>query len=132
MANKPIAGEAFAFTISLLSQTNGEILTNPTLATGDVKISTDGGALTNLATLPAVTPAGSGIVEVNLTSAEVGSEHFTVAFIDAAGAEWKTVYYHEVISAAQGGGGGGTTGFLDGHITMVVDSSSVIEMEVVE
>lgn len=107
MANKPIAGEAFAFTLSLLSQATGEILANPTLATGDVKVSTDGGALTNLATLPAVTPASSGIVEVNLTSSEVGTGHFTVAFVDAAGAEWKTIYYHEVISAAQSGGGSG-------------------------
>jgi|DEB0MinimDraft_10_1074344.scaffolds.fasta_scaffold162702_1 hypothetical protein len=132
MANKPIAGEAFAFTISLLSQTNGEILANPTLATGDVKVSTDGGALANLATLPAVTPAGSGIVEVNLTSAEVGSEHFTVAFIDAAGAEWKTIYYHEVISAAQGGGGSGSTSYVDGPIIGVVPDDATVLGTIIE
>lgn len=131
MANKPISGEAFTFTISLLSQSTGQILSSPTLATGDVKVSTDGGALTNLATLPAVTPASSGIVEVNLTSAEVGNDHFTVAFVDAAGAEWKTTYYHEVISAAQGGGAGAVA-YMDGPIVMTVDPESIIEMKVEE
>jgi len=43
----PISGSAYTFTVSLLSQTDGSIVANPTLATGDVKISTDGGAFTN-------------------------------------------------------------------------------------
>lgn len=131
MANRPIAGESHTFTLSLLSRADGQVLLNPTIESADVLISTDGGTLNVLNTLPAVTPASSGIVEVNLTAAEVGNDHFTVIFSDFSGAEWKTIYYHEVVSAAQGGGGG-STGFLDGHITMVVDSSSVIEMEVAE
>ena len=109
MPNVPVAGEGFTFTLSLLSQATGDILTNPTIATGDFKVSTDGGALANLATLPAVTPASSGIVEINLTSDEVGTAHFSVVAIDAAGAEWKTTYYHEVISDPAGGGGSGGT-----------------------
>lgn len=96
----PIAGSAYTFTLSLLSQTDGTIVANPTLATGDVQISTDGGAFANLSTLPTVTPASGGTVEVNLTSGEVGNDHFTVAFTDQAGAEWKTTYYHETVEAA--------------------------------
>jgi len=68
------------------------------LATGDVQISTDGGAFTNLGTLPTVTPAAGGTVEVNLTSGEVGNDHFTVKFSDQAGAEWKETYYHETVA----------------------------------
>jgi len=97
----PIAGSAFTFTLSLLSQTDGTIVANPTLATGDVKISTDGGAFANLATLPTVTPASGGTVEVNLTSGEVGNDHFTVAFTDQAGSEWKTTYYHETVQSTE-------------------------------
>jgi hypothetical protein len=110
MANVPIAGEPHTFTISLLSRADGQVLLNPTIGGADVLISTDGGALNVLNTLPAVTPANSGIVEVNLTSAEVGSDHFTVIFSDFTGAEWKTIYYHEVVgTAATGGGGGGSS-----------------------
>lgn len=130
MANVPIAGEGFTFTLSLTSQTTGQILTNPTIAAGDFKVSTDGGALANLTNLPAVTPAASGIVEITLTAAEVGSEHFSVVAIDAAGDEWKPVYYHEVISNAQGGGSGAT--FTDGHIEMFIDEGSILTMEVTE
>lgn len=95
----PISGSAYTFTVSLTSQSTGAILANPTLATGDVKISTDGGTVANLATLPAVTPASSGVVEVNLTSGEVGTAHFSVLFSDAAGAEWKDLNYHETVQS---------------------------------
>jgi hypothetical protein len=95
----PISGSAYTFTVSLLSQTDGSIVASPTLATGDVKISTDGGALANLGTLPTVTPAAGGIVEVNLTSGEVGTAHFSVLFSDAAGAEWKDLNYHETVQS---------------------------------
>jgi len=110
MANVPIRGEGHTFTISLLGRADGQVLLNPTIGGADVLISTDGGALNVLDTLPAVTPANSGIVEVNLTAAEVGNDHFTVIFSDFTGAEWKTIYYHEVVgTAATGGGGGGSS-----------------------
>jgi len=109
MANVPVAGESHTFTLSLLSRADGQVLLNPTIEVADVLISTDGGTLNVLSTLPVVTPANSGIVEVNLTSNEVGNDHFTVIFSDFSGAEWKTTYYHEVVGAASGGGGGGAT-----------------------
>ena len=50
--------------IPLVTKDEVGFQTNPTLATGDAKISKDGGALANLATLPAVTPAAPPIPAV--------------------------------------------------------------------
>ena len=121
MANVPVAGEPFTFTISLLSQTTGQILLNPTISSPDVVISTDGGALSLLATTPTVVPAGSGIVQVDLTANEVGTDRFSVIFEDAFGDEWKTTYYHEVISNASGGGGGGSIGASGGVLSANIE-----------
>jgi hypothetical protein len=62
---------------------------NPTLAAGDVKISKDGGALANIAALPVVTPAGSRLVRVSLSAAELQAQRIAVLFVDQAGAEWE-------------------------------------------
>ena len=121
MANVPIAGEPFKFTITLFSQANGQPLLNPTITSADVLISTDGSALTTLTTTPSVNPPNSSVVEVDLTASEVGTEHFTVIFQDAFDAEWKTVVYHDVISKECGGGGGGG----DGSCHVVVDADIV-------
>ena len=66
----------------------GTFQNNPTLAAGDVKVSIDGGALANLATLPVVTPAGSDWVKVSLSSTEMNGDNIMVQFKDAAGNEW--------------------------------------------
>ena len=58
------------------------------LASGDVKVSIDGGALTNITTLPTVTPAAGKLVKVTLSQAEVNGDNITVVFSDAAGNEW--------------------------------------------
>lgn len=97
----PIAGSAYTFTLSLLSQTDGSIVASPTINSGDVTVSTDGGAAALIASNPTVTPAGSGIVEVNLTSNEVGTAHFAVMFSDVVGAEWKDLNYHETVQSAE-------------------------------
>lgn len=79
----------YIFWVGLVSQADTKLLqTNPTLAAGDVKVSKDGGALANLATLPAVTPASSKLVKVTLSSTEMTADNVTVIFSDAAGAEW--------------------------------------------
>ena len=84
-----IKGQAYTFYVSLLSQADKDIFqVNPTLAAGDVKVSIDGGALNNLATLPAVTPAGSKLVKVDLSAAEMNGDQINVVFSDAAGDEW--------------------------------------------
>lgn len=132
MANVPVAGEPFTFTISLLSQTTGQILLNPTINSPDVLISTDGGALSLLTTTPTVVPAGSGIVQVDLTATEVGTDRFSVIFSDVFDDEWKTTYYHEVISKTSGGGGGGGSigasgGVLSANIEVVTLTGEIKE-----
>jgi len=95
----PVSGSNYTFTLSLFSQSTGNVIQNPTIAAGDFNISTDGGALTPLSATPTVTPANSYIVEFNLTSEEVGTDHFTVVCVDAAGSEWKDVVFHETVQA---------------------------------
>lgn len=75
--------------VSFISQANTKIMqANPTLAAGDAKVSIDGGALANLATLPAVTPGSSKAVKVDLSAAEMNGDNIVIIFSDAAGAEW--------------------------------------------
>lgn len=78
--------------IGLPSQASSHIFqSNPTLAAGDAKVSIDGGALANLTTLPAVTPASSKMVKVTLSAAEMNGDNITVVMSDASGAEWRDV-----------------------------------------
>jgi hypothetical protein len=72
---------------------NGGYQANPTLATGDVKVSIDGGALANLGTLPSVAPASSMWVKVTLSQAEINGDNICVQFIDAAGDEWRELAF---------------------------------------
>ena len=97
MSSVPISGQAYTFSLSLFSQATGDVVANPTIAAGDFNISTDGGAFAALDTTPTVTPASGRVVEFNLTSAEVGTAHFCIQCIDAAGAEWKSILYHETV-----------------------------------
>lgn len=88
----PKKNTEFIFYMSLTSQANGNVFqVNPTLAAGDVKVSTDGGAEANITTLPAVTPAGSKRVKVTLSATEMNGDNVQVTFSDAAGAEWADV-----------------------------------------
>lgn len=85
----PLRATEFITYVGLSSQADTKIFqANPTLAAGDVKVSIDGGALNNLNTLPAVTPAGGKLVKVTLSAAEMTGDNLQVIFSDAAGAEW--------------------------------------------
>jgi hypothetical protein len=85
----------YVFYTALSSRTaDGTFLTNPTLASGDVKVSIDGGAYNNLGTLPAVTPASGTSVKVTLAQAEINGDNINVLFIDAAGAEWCSKHFN--------------------------------------
>lgn len=67
----------------------GVFKSNPTLASGDAKVSKDGGALANLSTLPSVTPASSVMVKVTLSASEMNADNVTVVFSDqTATTEW--------------------------------------------
>lgn len=85
----PKRATEFITYVRLTSQANPLLFqVNPTLAAGDVKISIDGGAQANLATLPVVTPAGSTRVKVTVSAAEMTGDNIDIDFIDAAGAQW--------------------------------------------
>lgn len=89
----PVSGEAFSFFVTLTSQADTDIFqVNPTLAAGDVTVSTDGGALNNITTLPVVTPAGGAQVQVDLSIAEMTGDVIGVLFSDVLGAEWQDLY----------------------------------------
>ncbi len=73
----------------LIDQSNTKVLkANPTIASGDFKVSIDGGAFANLSTLPTVTPAAGTSVKITLSGAEMTGDNIQIACIDAAGAEW--------------------------------------------
>lgn len=91
--NPPIRGQQYIFYVELPSQTTPSIMqVNPTLASGDVKISKDGGATANLNTLPAVTPASGKAVKVTVSATEMDADNVSITFSDAAGAEWCDVF----------------------------------------
>jgi len=83
----PIAGQAYSYVCVLVSQgTPNTFQVNPTLAVGDVTVSTNFGAPANIASLPTVLSA-SALVRVNLAAGEVGDQT-SVFFHDVAGDEW--------------------------------------------
>jgi len=97
----PVSGEAFTFFVALTSQADTNIFqVNPTLAAGDVTVSTDGGALNNITVLPVVTPAGGVQVQVDLSIAEMTGDVIGVVFCDVAGAEWQDLYI-EILTDTQ-------------------------------
>lgn len=88
--------------IALVSQADTKLLkSNPTIAAGDFKVSKDGGALANLTTLPAVTPASSVMVKIDLSATEMTADNVTVVCIDAAGAEWCDLAFNLQTAARQ-------------------------------
>jgi len=97
----PVSGEAFTFYVTLTSQADTDIFqVNPTLAAGDVTVSTDGGALGNITTLPVVTPALGQQVQVDVSIAEMTGDVIGVLFSDAAGDEWQDLYI-EILTDSQ-------------------------------
>ncbi len=81
-------GEALEFYVTLANRSTGLIQANPTLASGDVTLSKDGGAFASLGTLPTVTPTSGRGVKVTMTAIERQSGSSLLLFVDQAGAEW--------------------------------------------
>lgn len=94
----PKKNTAYTFDAVLIATATGAVKTGPTLAAGDIKVMIDGGASANIGTLPSEAPAGSGLLAVALTAAEMNGDRITVLFRDAAGAEWNDL--HCVIETA--------------------------------
>lgn len=90
--SSPRRNVAYTFHTSLVDTATGNFKAAPTIATGDFKVSTDGGAFANLATLPVVDPAGSIGVLISLSQAEMNGDKIMVQGIDAAGAEWDDLF----------------------------------------
>lgn len=85
----PQKGVEYITYVCLRSQANVKVFqSNPTLAAGDVTVSTDDNALTNLDTLPVVSPAGSYFVKVTVSAAEMNGDNVNIHFHDVAGDEW--------------------------------------------
>jgi hypothetical protein len=70
----------------------GSYQANPTLEPGDVKVSLDGGPLSNISVLPVVNPVGSALIEVSLSADEMSHDNVAVVFHDQAGNEWLDSY----------------------------------------
>jgi hypothetical protein len=89
--------------VGLPSAANGSIYqASATLAAGDAKVSIDGGALANLATLPAVTPAASKMVKVTLSTSEMTGDNITVILSDQTSPpEWADVILNIPTVASQ-------------------------------
>lgn len=84
----PKKNTSYILYTSLVSQADTKLLkSGPTLATGDFKVSIDGGAFANLATLPTNTPGGV-LVKISLSAGEMNGDNISVACLDVAGAEW--------------------------------------------
>lgn len=84
----PKKNSAYETYIALRDQSNTKVFkSNPTLATGDVKVIKDGGTPTNITTLPTVVNSGA-VIEVSLSASEMDADNVSVLFQDVVGDEW--------------------------------------------
>lgn len=98
----PKYATAYILYVSLVDQSNTKVFkSTPTLASGDFKVSIDGGTLNNLATLPTVTPASGKMVKISLSTSEMTGDNITVVCSDASGAEWCDLTINLQTSAQQ-------------------------------
>lgn len=89
----PKKNTQFIFDVALIDATaRPSLRANPTLAAGDVKVSTDEGAFANAGTLPSVAPASGTNVKVTLSTSEMNGDRVVVQFIDQTSPkEWDDV-----------------------------------------
>lgn len=81
--NPPKKNEDFLIRIALEDYINpGNFKSNPTIAAGDFKVTTDAGGLGNLTTLPSVSPASSVLVLLSLSASEMNGDVITIVGID--------------------------------------------------
>jgi len=89
--SEPQRGRAYEFSLSLVAAATGLLLASPPLAAGDFRVAKDHGALTTLATLPTVAPAGSVLVRVQLSAAEMTANQVDIVAHDPDGV-WEDVH----------------------------------------
>lgn len=91
--NPPKKNEDFVIRIALEDYgIPGSFEANPTIAAGDFKVAVDATALADLTTLPSVSPAGSVLVLVSLSAAEMNGDVITIVGIDQTSPkEWSDI-----------------------------------------
>jgi len=89
-SNPPKRAQAFRTYICVRDATdNLSLRSSPTIAAGDFKVSKDGGAFANLTTLPAVTPASSVGIQIDLSATEMTADNVLITWIDQTSTkEW--------------------------------------------
>lgn len=81
--NPPKKNEDFLIRIALEDYINpGNFKSNPTIAAGDFKVTTDAGGLLNLTSIPTVSPAASVLVLLSLSAGEMNGDVITIVGID--------------------------------------------------
>lgn len=81
--NPPKKNEDFLIRIALEDASGtGGFKSNPTIAAGDFKVDKDGGGLTNLTTLPSVSPASTVLVLITLSATEMNADVVTLVCVD--------------------------------------------------
>lgn len=122
----PKKNTAFIMYVGLESvATAGTFQSSPTLASGDFKVSIDGGTLANLTTLPTVTPTGGKMVKISLSSSEMNGDNITVVCSDAAGSEWKDLIINLATVANQNDDLATPTNITAGTIANVTNAVNV-------
>ena len=86
----PRRAQAYVLRTTLVSQADVNVMQDPpTVAAGDVMVSTDGSAILASTNAPALVPAGGRIASVTLSVAEMTGDIVVVAWSDAVGAQWQ-------------------------------------------
>lgn len=81
--NPPVRNSAWITYVAVEDMnTPGSFKANPTISSGDFKVSKDDGALANLATLPSVSPAGSIWIKLELSATEMDADNVKIQWID--------------------------------------------------
>lgn len=85
----PVKAQQLIFPVSFFGS-DGTLLLNPTLAAGDVIVSTDFGAFGNLNTLPTISPSNSGQAQVTVSAGEMNGDVVRLQFVDQTSPkEWQ-------------------------------------------
>ena len=80
----PQRGVAYDLVVSLNDIITGAIVTDPSISSGDFRVSIDGGAFADLASTPAVSPSGSPAVALSLTATEMNGDNIVIWAVDQA------------------------------------------------
>lgn len=91
--NPPVKNEDFELHIAVEDYANpGNFKSSPTIASGDFQVSKDGGAFSNLGTLPAVEPASSQMILIVLSSTEMNADSVVIRGVDQTSPkEWADI-----------------------------------------